>query len=726
VNVAIAAPQHTRLSALLELSERIASGTQPGEVATTALDHILHVTGFDDGTVSLCDWRRGEVVAIARSGPSVIAMDEHFHTASLYDEGVATTVIRDGSAFVCTDATHGSSVPIKTRRILTFLGAASMACVPLKVKNQVIGVLTLYGQHARTLSSDDLDFLVTMANQTAVAVDRARLLNAAESRAARFLILSEIQQAIAGNLSMPELLSTVYRQTVRVLDASTFEVSLYATSDALVRCIFAIRDGVVLDPLLLPVTALDHSPAARVLSTGQPWIMDDVRRTLPIDVREGLFPHVRSLLIVPMRRGTECIGVLQVGSCRTAAYSDEDTHLLQTIAGQTSVALDIIHLYEEANRVAVERATILDNLAEGLTIADASGKIRQVNRSGARIWGLDTGTRSVWTVASYADFDLRFPNGRGLSESEWPLVRALRGEQFSDYEVVITAQDGIRRQVSFTGGAVYDADGAMEFAVTLYRDVTALREVERLKDEFVSIVTHELRGPLTAVLGYVQLLERHLASGHSHASIPEDLASIKQGTGRLSRLIDDLTDMTRLENGRIRLDRSLVDPVALTRTIVSTLGELFPGTPINLTADLPVGTIDADTVRVEQILANLINNAIKYSPHGGSVSITVCQDGDDMRFSVQDHGVGISPVEQHHVFDRFYRATNTGQADGSGLGLYIAKMLVDAHGGRIWVESTLDEGSTFTFTLPLAVTTHESMVVGTSTPVPAGATSSHR
>jgi two-component system phosphate regulon sensor histidine kinase PhoR len=240
-----------------------------------------------------------------------------------------------------------------------------------------------------------------------------------------------------------------------------------------------------------------------------------------------------------------------------------------------------------------------------------------------------------------------------------------------------------------------EVDGA-----TLYlgsaRDVTQRRKLARAQREFISLVGHELRNPIASLKGYAQLMQRRAIYSR------EAVETIVRQTNRLNRLVGDLLDASRLEAGRLELRRTEVDLVGRLRGVVEAMRELTDKHQIEFDApEWPVvGWWDRD--RLEQVMDNLVGNAIKYSPDGGRIVVRIEDRGHEVLISVADQGSGIAPEALPYLFERFYRAPDAvdGPARGIGLGLYVCKGLVEAMGGRIWVDSEPAHGSTFTFTLP--------------------------
>lgn len=238
----------------------------------------------------------------------------------------------------------------------------------------------------------------------------------------------------------------------------------------------------------------------------------------------------------------------------------------------------------------------------------------------------------------------------------------------------------------------------------VFRDVTRERELARLKDEFVSLASHELRSPLTSISGYVDLL---LESDLQRLDEEQQdfLAVVKRNVDRLLRLVNELLDLSRIEAGRIDIRRAPTNASAIIQQAVTLIKPQATAKGQTLLFTPPVGLPNAscDPERLAQIMANLLSNAHKYTPAGGTITVTIQAQDGAIRTSVEDTGIGLSPQEQSELFTRFFRANNaaTREARGTGLGLTITKTLVELHGGQMSVTSSPGRGSTFSFTLPV-------------------------
>jgi signal transduction histidine kinase len=229
----------------------------------------------------------------------------------------------------------------------------------------------------------------------------------------------------------------------------------------------------------------------------------------------------------------------------------------------------------------------------------------------------------------------------------------------------------------------------------------AIAELERLnlsKSRFLSTISHEFRTPLTAIIGYSELL----ASNVSHPAIAEDAAIIHREASRLNRLVDDILLVDRVDAGRMSLKMRSVDLNALVRDVVATFRPLTNSHQFPLELDPSLRTIDGDRDRLAQAITNLVSNAVKYSPAGGTVTIATGNDGDDVVISVRDEGIGIAGEDLPRIFDRFERVETgiAGRIAGTGLGLSIAQEIASLHGGRLWADSELGLGSMFYLAIP--------------------------
>lgn len=377
------------------------------------------------------------------------------------------------------------------------------------------------------------------------------------------------------------------------------------------------------------------------------------------------------------------------------------------------------HAETETQRALLQ--TLIEELPSSVyLVRGREARLVLANRAVAAIWGAN------WKVGQPMaeflkenDIAVFHEDGRPLALEEFATLRAVSGESVRHHQEIIRHPDGttlpvlvnavtLDSRVLNWSPSTEQEQAAEPVAIVVHQDVTALKEAERLKDEFIGIAAHELRTPLAVLKGFVQTLLVQTARGRGAQLADwqmEAIQDIDQATARLVELTEDLLDVTRLQAGRLSLHLEPADLVALTRRVVSRLQVTSERHPITVRSEPEYVVASVDVHRFEQVLTNIINNAVKYSPEGGKIDILVCADLKTRSaiLSVQDHGIGIPASQQARIFGRFTRADNARAREigGTGLGLYLSRELVERQGGRIWFESIENQGSTFFISLPL-------------------------
>ncbi len=378
----------------------------------------------------------------------------------------------------------------------------------------------------------------------------------------------------------------------------------------------------------------------------------------------------------------------------------------QTIWGVISYWHDITErerLLREVERHAVELDASLNSIADGVVIFAPDGTIVRVNPTGKRLTGFTLGMAAEPSASDQVIPGMETPEGQAVPIENMPPVRALRGETVRG-ELLVFRPPLIPQAiwVSISAAPLRLPDGTRLGAIVTITDITQLHALQEQQQALLHMISHDLRTPLTIINGHAQLVEDTIRDAGVDGVIAQSMDAIHLGIERMDRMIQDLVDAARAEGGQLELKRQSVDLRAyLDDLLLRSVTALDTG---RIQAVLPdnLSPVSADYDRLERILTNLLSNALKYSAPGTPVLVRAQQSNGEIVVSVTDQGMGIPPEDVDHLFERFYRARGEQKAEGLGLGLYIARILVEAHGGRIWVESEHGKGSTFSFTLPVA------------------------
>ncbi len=342
----------------------------------------------------------------------------------------------------------------------------------------------------------------------------------------------------------------------------------------------------------------------------------------------------------------------------------------------------------EAEDQAAQINALLESLGEAVIIVDRHGSILVRNRAATDITQIVAD--DARTLQRAMEARLLMPDGSPLRPGASPQARVFRGESFVDYELIFARPDLMQRRLLFTGSSIRDGSGNVSMGILIFRDVTELRQLEQMRKEYISLVSHDLRAPLATLQGYAQMLIRF-------ADRPDKVRSgaetILVSSRRMNAMIQDLLDISRLESGQLKLDLAPVDVASFVVDLQGRLTGVLDVSRIRVEMSDVLPPILVDPNRLERILTNLLSNAVKYSE--GKVLVLAGADKERVTISVVDSGPGIAPEDMSRLFERFYRASGARRTEGLGLGLYITKMLVEAHGGSIWVESEPGKGSSF-------------------------------
>ena len=496
--------------------------------------------------------------------------------------------------------------------------------------------------------------------------------------------LLEISRALTQELDLEKLLARILRIAIEMLAG---QAGIIALKEDGWRVVAAHGIAPAFLSYLTPLLAEEN---VRELNVSE---LNRMLKELTYTASMGLLNGTA----LPLAAHEQVIGVIFIFRNYTELFTPNDRVLLQSFADQAAIAVYNARLYGQVSYEKQRLDALLDSAADGILILNADHTIERCNLAFQKLYGEP---RDQIVGKDHAEIIrwARNPQDRTLNEAEadgWPLTP----------NATLYVEGDLERQlppplpVGITYAPLLSEDGKLRNIIASIRDITHFRTADEIKSTFISIVSHELRTPVTLIKGYASTLRRDDAKWDKN-TISESLAVIEEEADRLSKMIDDLLDASRLQAGGLNLNRGDVSLPILAKRVA----EKF-STQTNqhtLVADFPENfpIILADETRIEQVVINLVSNALKYAPKG-EIKISGGVRPEQVIICVSDEGPGIEANDLPHIFDRFYRSTKAvKQTKGAGLGLYLARAIVEAHGGRIWVDPKPDSGASICFSLP--------------------------
>jgi two-component system NtrC family sensor kinase len=423
---------------------------------------------------------------------------------------------------------------------------------------------------------------------------------------------------------------------------------------------------------------IHDSLAGSVVRTGQPVLLDE---QTPQKIKTSYLVH--SLIYVPLQSRGQTVGVLGVDNRHNrTTFTDHHVKLLSTIADYAVIAIENAHLYSEATYDRNKLETIITNIQDGAIVLDPDQRFILANQTARSAFNLGDSPLQgkLFSVV--------------VQKPELLDLLKTPGSEHYPNQCEVELDDG--RVFSAQLTPIADVGIAITF-----HDITYHKKLDRLKNDFVSTISHDLRSPLTAILGYIELLDR---AGPINDLQRDFIHRVQASVHSITALVNDLLNLGRIESG-FDTRKETVSMSAILDGTLDSFAERLKARKLQLSREIPekLPALFGNPIQLRQMVDNLVDNAVKYTPENGKIKIDVVVDGNQLILQVGDTGCGIPPMDLPYIFDKFYRASNaTSDMPGTGLGLSIVKSIVDNHQGRIWVDSIPDQGTNVTVVLPVA------------------------
>ncbi len=594
-----------------------------------------------------------------------------------------------------------------------YLGAAAIAGLlavgliftftrPLR---QLSGAMAAFGRgeldrRVQIRTGDELEATAETFNRMAASLQREQ---------GRLHFLGEMGTALSSTLDVDRVARLLAERSAEVLGEAAWVCILPPTGRAPCRIALCHATEPALQQRLEHLFRRYHDWMAEhlippLVESGEPISIPEVASSdLHPDLRKELAGlGALSMLIVPLKARESVVGALATTSfSQDRPLGREELALAVDLATRAGLVVDNALLFQAIQDERLRLQTILETVPVGVAVAEApAGRIVMMNRAGQQISGRPL--IPVEIPRWQREYALYRPTGEPYPPEDMPLARSLlRGETVAAEEMLMRRPSGREVNLLVHSAPLKDAEGRLVGAVASFQDITPIKELERAREEFISVVAHDLRSPLTVITGYAGMLLRSLparARGERRAA-----EGILSSARRLEKMVADLLDASRIEARRLKLECQPVELPRLVREVVERAAEITQGHPVRVQVHGKVPGVEADPSRLEQVLVNLLSNAAKYSFPDTGILVEVEGRPQEVLVSVTNQGQGIPTEDREVLFTRFHRARAAvaEKVPGLGLGLYITRGLVEAHGGRIWVESEEGRYAAFRFTLPL-------------------------
>jgi signal transduction histidine kinase/GAF domain-containing protein len=688
-----------------------------GQDLATILDRLVRNVGqlldVPSCSVALLDPLTGDLETSSALNPGP---DGPRHTRFRPNEGVAGWVAAHMRPLLLDDAAQDPRF-----KRLGDAQVGSVLCVPLMDDDRVLGTLTVTSPQLRAFDARRQQLLQVFADQAVLAITKARQARDAEAQAEELATLLDAARALTSSLDAQQFFAQIIASIREVAECDDAVIYAFDEHANALRVVAGL--GRRVERLSGAQVSLSDptSVAAGVAQRRQPLNVPPGRGTTGQVTEAFLAGDQLALLSVPLVSKERLRGVITLA--RQFAFSHNELRMLGDLATIVAAALENVELYQTARAEREQLAAIFAAGSDGIAIADASLAILEANDAFARLVGLPPDQikgRNCCALLNAGEVGCSRCSGdcmiAGALATGEPLpnivceVHLPLPSQAEDPSVAYPERQiqtsrplAMKPAVRFIDLSITPVNAPQgRRALLIGRDVTAIREMETMKANFLGMVSHELRSPLQAINGFLDVLLSGM-SGSLTAEQHKFIRRARAGSEHLTALVDDLLLISRRDAGQFRLSYEMVELEHLLVEAYEEVELMAADAGVTITVHRQPGlpAIPADGARLRQVLRNLLTNAIKFTPRGGHVTLRATYDPTYVSLSVSDTGIGIATEHLPRIFDRFYQVQTThARGRGQGLGLAIARIIVEGHGGSIDVHSKLGWGSTFTVSLP--------------------------
>lgn len=569
----------------------------------------------------------------------------------------------------------------------------SVLCMPLIYRNRTVGVITIMKPGADQFSSDDVDLLSTIAHQAAITLENARLYNEAHRQLKVKELLFEAGRVITSSLNRNEIIQLLLSQMNELLKVEALSIALVDKQSG--ELVFEVAEGEGSDKIIGVRIPTNQGVMGTVMATGRPSLIRNAvaeeRIHRGTDRRTNT--QTRSLICAPLQVKGEVVGTIQAINPLDGDFEEDNLHLLVNLANLASTAIANAQQFEMIRAAEERYLSLFEDSIDPIILTDMQGNIIEVNRRACDIFGYNREEFLRLNLSA-----LHPVNTGVLGVQKFNSIQKDRVTVFSSHTITKN-----REYIPIEVHAKRLRSGTSDVLQWIHHDISKQVELDEMRKDLTAMLFHDLQSPLSNVISSLEMLNMEI-DGEKEPTQAFMLDIAIQSSRGLQSLIHSLLDVNRLEAGEPITSQTAADIrkiIGLAEaTVAPTLEQRKVSIVHQFDSYVPDVYVDEDMIR--RVLINLVDNAIKFSPHGQSITITVNEPvvGDKLFVSVSDKGRGIPEKYRKEVFEKFRRIKSKDAPKGFGLGLAFCRLAIEAHGGKIWIDDAPGGGARFNFTLP--------------------------
>jgi len=670
------------------------------EIATaidlpTLLERVLFLSMENIGAIS------GSIIALDDTGSpaaSALIVDDHAigyspdQLQATLDQGLAGWVVRNREAVLIPDTGQDERWLRRPDDAEEATGAKSAVSVPFLAQERLVGVITLVHPIPGFFSQEHLDLVRAIADQSAVGVLNARMLADSRRQARIMTALADSATAITGALHLDDVLQRILGQISLVLETEAVSLALIDRDGENLKYYASTSKGK--QSVVGKTIRLGQGIAGWVAKEQTGVIVNDVykdpRFYRGMDQETGF--KTRAIACAPIYSEGKVIGITEAINPVRGAFTADALLVLNGISSLAGSAIRHATLFEALQAAHKGYHDLFEGSINSIIITDWQGRILEANQQTAALSKYDEKQLNNLSIDAVHDVNCQI---LGTNFEKIPREKTL------SYESTLHTQSGTEVPITVHVQSVnVSGDSFLQWA---FRDDSERKELDRLREDLLSMIYHDLRSPLANVVSSLDVLNM-MADFNDNPAIQSLFDIAVRSTERIQRLTNSLLDLNRLEAGQPVVDTSPVNPRDLVTGSIEAVKPIIENKRINLILEIPEDMDDVmvDGDMIQRVLINIVENAIKFTPQEGTIQVGVSQDGEWVRMWVEDTGPGIPAKKRSSIFDKYTRLHGKSGPKGFGLGLAYCRLAVEGHGGEIWIEDASIGGSHFSFTLPVA------------------------